>query len=38
MPMVIGFAVCGVAAFVLTQLTIRGDSPPVEGPLEVPAE
>ena len=38
MPMVIGFAVCGVAAFVLTQLTIRGDSPPVDGPIEVPAE
>jgi DHA1 family bicyclomycin/chloramphenicol resistance-like MFS transporter len=38
MPMVVGFAVCAVIAFVLTQLTIRGPSPAVEGPIEVPAE
>jgi len=38
MPMVVGFAGCAVMAFILTQLTIRGDSPPIEGPIEVPAE
>ncbi|MEO8882871.1 MAG: multidrug effflux MFS transporter [Devosia sp.] len=38
MPMVIGFAACAVIALVLTQLTIRGESPPIDGPFEVPAE
>ena len=37
-PMVVGFAVSATLALVLTQLTIRGDSPPVEGPIQVPAE
>jgi DHA1 family bicyclomycin/chloramphenicol resistance-like MFS transporter len=37
-PMVIGFAVCATLALVLTQLTIRGDSPRIDGPIEVPAE
>jgi len=38
LPMVVAFAGCAVVAFVLTQFTIRGDSPPIDGPLEVPAE
>jgi len=38
LPMVVAFAGCAVVAFVLTQFTIRGDSPPIDGPLEVAAE
>jgi DHA1 family bicyclomycin/chloramphenicol resistance-like MFS transporter len=34
MPMVAGFAACAVIAFVLTQLTIRGDESPIEAPAE----
>jgi DHA1 family bicyclomycin/chloramphenicol resistance-like MFS transporter len=38
MPMVIGFAGCAAAVFVLTQLTIRGNSAPMAGAFEAPAE
>ncbi|MDR3471540.1 MAG: multidrug effflux MFS transporter [Devosia sp.] len=38
MPMVIGFAVCAVIAFALTQLTIRGNAVATAEPIEVPAE
>ena len=38
LPMVVAFAACATIAFVLTQLTIRGDSPPVEGAIQAPAE
>ncbi len=38
LPMVIGFAACAVTAFVLTQITLRGNGTPVRGPVEVPAE
>jgi hypothetical protein len=36
--MVAAFAGCAAITLVLTLLTIRGDSPPMEGPIEVPAE
>jgi MFS transporter, DHA1 family, multidrug resistance protein len=38
MPMVAAFAGCAAITLVLTLLTIRGESPPVEGPIEIPAE
>ena len=38
MPMVVAFAGCATATLVLTLLTIRGESPPIEGPIEIPAE
>jgi hypothetical protein len=38
MPMVAAFAGCAAITLVLTLLTIRGESPPIEGPLEIPAE
>jgi DHA1 family bicyclomycin/chloramphenicol resistance-like MFS transporter len=38
MPMVVSFAACAVVTLVLTLVTIRGESPPLEGPFEVPAE
>ena len=38
LPMVVSFAVCAVVTLVLTLLTIRGESPPLEGPFEIPAE
>jgi MFS transporter, DHA1 family, multidrug resistance protein len=38
LPMVAGFAGCSVLALILTQFTIRGPSPAVTGPIEVPAE
>jgi DHA1 family bicyclomycin/chloramphenicol resistance-like MFS transporter len=38
MPMVAAFAGCAAITLVLTLVTIRGDSPPMEGPIEVPAE
>ena len=38
MPMVVAFAGCATVTLVLTLLTIRGESPPIEGPIEIPAE
>jgi MFS transporter, DHA1 family, multidrug resistance protein len=38
LPMVVSFAVCAVVTLVLTLVTIRGESPPLEGPFEIPAE
>jgi len=38
MPMVAAFAGCAAITLVLTLVTIRGTSPPMEGPIEIPAE